>query len=328
MECLESLGRSNADPAFDLYLCENGGDEAFAELCARACAADGPCARSDEPPPCRTDGFKTVEAFELKQANARVFIGNAGENLGYGGGVNRWLGPLRQAENWPGALVLNPDTTVDPDALSALTRYAKDHGKGMVTGRIVLADDPSRIHTRGLRWRRFMASAKAIGRNEPAASRPSPGSVERQLDAPVGAFVYVTRACLDKIGLMEERYFLYFEDLDWGLRAKRRGDIGYAFDSVVYHKGGTTIGTGPVTTISEFATYLSFRNRVLFVYANFPAWLIWTALIAVARALEYGFRGRTGNMRVALRGTLDGLLRRNGRPDELLSRHLVGKAPE
>ena len=109
MECLESLGRSNADPAFDLYLCENGGDEAFAELCARACAADGPCARSDEPPPCRTDGFKTVEAFELKQANARVFIGNAGENLGYGGGVNRWLGPLRQAENWPGALVLNPD---------------------------------------------------------------------------------------------------------------------------------------------------------------------------------------------------------------------------
>lgn len=138
----------------------------------------------------------------------------------------------------------------------------------------------------------------------------------------------MTRACLDKIGLMEERYFLYFEDLDWGLRAKRRGDIGYAFDSVVYHKGGTTIGTGPVTTISEFATYLSFRNRVLFVYANFPAWLIWTALIAVARALEYGFRGRTGNMRVALRGTLDGLLRRNGRPDELLSRHLVGKAPE
>ena len=70
---------------------------------------------------------------------------------------------------------------------------------------------------------------------------------------------------------MEERYFLYIEDLEWGLRAKRTNNIGYAFESVVYHKGGTTVGTGTVKTVSPFATYLGYRNRMLFVCSYLPA---------------------------------------------------------
>jgi GT2 family glycosyltransferase len=219
-------------------------------------------------------------------------------------------------------LILNPDTTVEPEAVGALVRYAETSRKGMITGRIVLACDPSRIHTRGLRWRRVLASAAAVGRNEPTGSRPE--GVERRLDAPSGSFVYVTRACLEQIGLMEERYFLYVEDLDWGLRAKRTDNIGYAFDSVVYHKGGTTIGTGTVIApSSEFATYLSFRNKLLFVYSHYPAWVAWTTIMSLARAFEFGVRGRPANMSAAIRGTFDGLLRRDGRPDDMLSRHLA-----
>ena len=318
-----SLGKSKPDPPFDVYLCENGGDEAFTALCTRVAAAGGPCIRGCAPAPCRTNGFKAVEAFTLPIVNARVFVGNAGDNLGYGGGVNCWLKPLREADDWPGALVLNPDTTVERGALGALVRHAETHRKGMVTGRIILASDPTRIHTRGLRWRPLLASAAAVGRNEAAGSRPQ--NIERDLDAPSGSFVYVTRACLDKIGLMEERYFLYCEDLEWGLRAKRTGNIGYAYNSVVHHKGGTTIGTGTVVTISEFATYLSFRNRSLFVYSHFPAWLGWTTIMLLIRALEFGARGRPANMRAAIRGTFDGLLGRDGRPDDMLNRHCPGR---
>ena len=321
VECLESLGKSKPDPSFDVYLCENGGDGAFADLCARLSAPGGPCVRGPTDAPCRTDGFTAVEVFTLRGVDRRVYVGNAGDNLGYGGGVNRWLGPLREAADWPGALVLNPDTTVEADALGALVRYAETHRKGMVTGRIALARDPTRIHTRGLRWRRGLAGVAAVGRNEPTGSRPE--GVERELDAPSGSFVYVTRACLDKIGLMEERYFLYCEDLEWGLRAKGADSIGYAFDSVVYHKGGTTIGSGSVTKASELATYLGFRNRLLFVYSYFPGWLAWTTIMSFVRALEIGVRGRRANMREALRGTFDGLRGRDGRPDDVLNRHLA-----
>jgi GT2 family glycosyltransferase len=326
VECLESLGKSSQDPAFDIYLCENGGDEAFAVLCARLVVAGGPCVRCATPVPCQADGFTAVESFNLLGVNARVFAGNAGDNLGYGGGVNHWLEPLREAGDWQGALLLNPDTTVEPEALGALVRYSKACRKGMVTGRIVQAADRTRIHTRGLRWRRLLAGATAVGRNEPTSSRPE--NVERELDAPSGAFVYVSRACLDEIGLMEERYFLYCEDLEWGLRAKQTENIGYAFDAVVYHKGGTTIGGGSVLNASEFATYLGFRNRLLFVYSNFPAWVAWTIVMLLIRALELGVRGRLGNLRAAVRGTFDGLLGRDGRPDEELDRHLFRKGPD
>ncbi len=326
--CLESLRKSNPDPAFDAYICENGGDEGFGELCTRLSTPGSPCVRATWSVPCRTDGFKAVQSFALRGSGARAFVGNPGDNLGYGGGVNRWLRPLMEAGDWQGALILNPDTTVEPDALGALVRYAETHRKGMITGLIVLAGDPTRVHTRGLRWRRLLASVTAVGRNEPISSRPPAERVESELDAPSGAFVFVTRACLEEIGLMAERYFLYAEDLDWGLRAKRTGNIGYAFDAVVYHRGGTTIGTGPVVTISEFATYLSFRNRLLFVYSNFPAWVPWTAVVSFVRALEFGLCGRPANMRAAIRGVFDGLLRRDGRPDDVLSRHLISKAAE
>ena len=303
VECLGSLSRAIQDPAFDVYLCENGGDEAFAALCAAISSPQGPCVPIADHPPCSTDGFVAVTAFALCEGGARVFAGEAGENLGYGGGVNRWLKPLMESGGWPGLLLLNPDTVVEPDALGALARYAEAHGKTMVTGRIVLAECSTELHTRGLRWRPLLASPVGVGRREPVDSRP-PEDIERQIDAPAGSFVYATRACLDTIGPMEDRYFLFMEDLDWGMRAKRTGALGYAFDAVVWHKGGTTIGSG-IGTKSEFATYLSFRNRVLFVWWNFPVWLPWTVVVTFARALEVGVRGQPSNMRAALRGLRD-----------------------
>ena len=322
-ECLESLARSKKDPSFDIYVCENGGADAYAKLIAKLGAEGGPCVPCTAVAPCRTDGFADVGAFELHGTQARVFIGNAGQNLGYGGGVNRWLAPLREAGDWPGALLLNPDTKVDPNALGALVDYAQASRKGMITGRIALADNPKLIHTRGLRWRRALASTAAVGRYEPFESRPPVESIERQLDAPSGSFIYITRACLERIGLMEEHFFLYFEDLDWGFRAKSGGGLGYALDAVVYHKGGTTIGTGSVKTMSVLATYLSFRNRLLFVYSHFPRWVVWATIVSLGRTLEFGLRGRSKNMRAALQGTLDGVMKRNGRPDKILNQHTM-----
>ena len=326
VECLESLRKSNPDPAFDLYVCENGGGQAFTALCKRLSTPGSPCVPSKTPAPCRTDAFHLVASYALRDADARVFVGDPGANLCYGGGVNRWLRPLLEAGDWLGALILNPDTTVDPNALAELVRYAKGHRKGMVTGRIIRAGDPTRIHTRGLRWRPWIATPAAVGFGEPADWRPPLERLERELDAPSGSFVYVTHECLEAIGLMEERYFLYMEDLEWGLRAKRSNNIGYAFDSVIHHKGGTTIGTGTVKTVSPFATYLGYRNRMLYVCSHRPAWAVWSAFISVARGIEFGLRGRSGNMRAALRGAFDGIRGREGLPPEdVFDRHLNGE---
>ncbi len=321
VDCLEALTKARSEPGFDVYICENGGLEAFEQLQAALAAEAGPCAPGNSKAPCASEGFSSVASFTLRATGAKVFLGDAGKNLGYGGGVNSWLRPLREAAYWPGALILNPDTAPAPDALSQLMAWASSRKRGMVTGRIVLTDVPDRIHTRGLRWRHWLASTAAVDANAPATLRPEDDAIEQALDAPSGAAVYVTRECLDRIGLMEEKYFLYYEDLDWGLKAKSACGIGYAFDAVIQHKGGTTIGTDTKRLRSEFSTFLEFRNRMLFVASFKPLWLPWSAFISCLRAMELAVVGRTDIMKIAFRGIAHGLRGKHGHPDRAYAKN-------
>ena len=89
--------------------------------------------------------------------------------------------------------------------------------------------------------------------------------MEARIDGPHGGSFYVTRACLDAIGPMDQRYFLFFEDLELGLRAKPIHGVCYAFNSVVPHIGGTTLGSSSHRARrSPLAVYLNSRNSLLF----------------------------------------------------------------
>ena len=141
-----------------------------------------------------------------------------------------------------------------------------------------------------------------------------------------GASFYVTRECVEQIGLMDERYFLYFEDLDWGMRAKEKCGLGYAYLAVVRHQGGTTIGpTRKRAEQTALTVYLEFRNRILFVKRRYPAWYPWTVFVLhsqsfgilncrISRKYQDGF----------FRGIAAGVVGQIGRgPDDLLERHVL-----
>ena len=113
---------------------------------------------------------------------------------------------------------------------------------------------------------------------------------------------------------MDERYFLYFEDLEWGCRAKRVGGIGYAHRAVVPHKGGTSIGKG-----SSISSYLEIRNRIHFVRDKYPAWLLWTILMQIVHVAAHGTAGKPKNMIVAFQGLVAGIRGEVGRPDWILN---------
>jgi hypothetical protein len=111
------------------------------------------------------------------------------------------------------------------------------------------------------------------------------------MDFVSGASMLASRAFLQTIGLMEESYFLYFEELDWAMRAKGKFKLGYASDSVIYHKEGAAIGSHldrmKRSLISD--QYLS-RSRVLFTRRFFPSALpsvlAWVTIAAAYRALR------------------------------------------
>jgi N-acetylglucosaminyl-diphospho-decaprenol L-rhamnosyltransferase len=322
--CLEALGHARTTPAFEIFVCENGGPEAYKTLVAALTAEHGPCLDSGQQEELDTQVLVTRHVLRLKGGPDAplVHLGEAKENLGYAGGVNAWLRPLLRLGGWPAVWVLNPDTQPAPDALFEVARYADHWGKGMVGSRLMVTAQSDRIHSRGLLWRKGRAVAQAVDLHAPIDFEPDPRDVDARLDSPSGASMYVTRACVERIGLMDERYFLLFEDLEWGMRARRHFGIGYAHRSVVVHAGGTTIGSSIYTARqSALSLYLDYRNTILFVRENFPNWLPWTIMVQLARILLKVRANPSGNRVAALRGVLAGLRGESGRPSDVLRNH-------
>ena len=97
-----------------------------------------------------------------------------------------------------------------------------------------------------------------------------------RIDYVVGASVFVPRQFLDEIGLMSEDHFLFFEELDWAVRAKGRYRLALAPDSLVYHKGESSLekkekeeGLRPGHFSPLFDRYIT-RNRLLLPENSIP----------------------------------------------------------
>lgn len=322
--CLASLDAMEPEPESSVHICENGGAEAFDELCAALLQPEGPCAPTGDDGQAFEGSFNRVRCFRLTQSARRVLVGEASANLGYAGGINAWLLPLLRYEGWPGLWILNPDTVVAPDALRALAAHAGARKLGMVGGRIMASPTETRVINIGLRWRRLMGAGYAVGRGLQASVEPDPAVVEAQIQAASGASLYVTRPCAEALAPLDEKYFLYYEDIDWGIKARRAGfGIGYAPRSVVIHAGGSSIGSPSGESVgSPFAIYLEFRNSLRFVRIHYPLWFPWTAVMRIAHALRLLPKGR---FMPAIRGLAAGLRGETGRPQIQLERERASR---
>ena len=329
-QCIAALARSTVDN-FDIFVCENGGRAHFRELCKALIGSnlvlrqgfDQNISPSSSQPIDKTQ-FGDLVSYRLRETGISLFILEAIENLGYAGAVNAWLRRLLKQPEYAGFWILNPDTQVEPDAFFELVKYVHSSRKGMVGCQIRSAHDPHLIQSRGLQWRPFLASTKAVDYHASASQYPDLKAIEKSLDAPSGASFYVTRECVEQIGLMDERYFLFFEDLDWGLRAKKLCCLGYAHSAIVRHQGGTTLGSVAARgEKSKLSVFLEFRNRLLFVRRRYPAWFAWTILVLLLRALEYAAAGSVQNTITAYRGIVAGVAGQIGRPDLLIERHVA-----
>ncbi len=317
--CLTALRDLLPFPAFEIFVCENGGAEAYQDLVTSLTAANGPCQVTAEQDELDTPLLARRLLCRLKAgADApMVHLGEAKQNLGYAGGVNAWLRPLMAVPGWQAAWILNPDTQPAPDALSELAAYSVRWSKGMVGSRLVPTAQPDRVHSRGLRWSKGRAVACSVDLRASSQIEPDPQDVDSRLDSPSGASMYVTRSCIEQIGLMDESYFLFFEDLEWGLRAKQAGGVGYAHRSIVVHAGGSTIGSSTNPALqSALSLYLESRNSILFVRNYFPKWLLWTIMLQCIRHLVKSRAYPPGNLAAAFRGIVAGVRGRSGQPGE------------
>lgn len=326
--CLQALDKQTEAPRFGVFLCENGGDAAFEALVGALAGADGPCrpVGPDAPPP--EAPFLRMTRMTLARSGAPVFVAQAKDNLGFAGGNNAWLRPLLARGGWRGAWLLNPDTWPEPRALAELVAFASASGKGMVTSRIMIPGRDDVVSSRGLKWDKLRARTVGVDIFAPVDPAPDPLDVERRMDSPTGVSFYVTRACFDAIGLMDEAYFLYYEEFEWGIAAKATCGIGYAHQSVVPHVSGSSTGTSrDRRRRSPLVVFLQNRNKIRFVRRCFPGWLPWTVLMSCLQTAEYLLAGSPDNFGIALKGIAAGLRGESGRPDAMLRSARVETAP-
>jgi GT2 family glycosyltransferase len=313
--CLRSLASSDFED-FEVFICENAGREAFAQLIDVIAVQGAALDRTkdcsdplDEP----AGRFSAVVRCRFHCRTNVVRVGVAIDNLGYGGGINAWLERLLGRPGWDAVLVLNPDTEVDKSCLSRLMAKAAE-GFGMVGGTMVFDDAPDKIVNYGLRWSRITGRVKAVGRNFPAGSSPTL-QVLSGIEAISGACVLVTKAFIEDVGLMAEDYFLYVEDLDWG-RRRGRHKIGFAETAYVRHVGGSAIGSAvDPKKRSYLSVYLTARNAIL--YARRRAGWRWVIHLGfgLLYAIRYLLIGAPFSAKITLIGLVDGIKGKTGKPD-------------
>lgn len=201
----------------------------------------------------------------------RLMLLRARRNRGYAAGNNLAL-RLFLAWGVDAAWILNNDVIVDRNALSAMLNRLFSKPRPGLCGARIYYMDADRVQCRGggavSPWT-ALATLDGYGFNTRRALSESPEAVEARLHFIYGASVMVSRDFLQTVGLMDERYFLYCEELDWAFSAKGRFDLAYAPDAVVWHKEGGTTGHS-WRGVNAKSLLLLVRSRILLIWKHKP----------------------------------------------------------
>lgn len=212
-------------------------------------------------------------------------------NLGYAGGNNVGIrAALEGGAEY--VLVLNNDCTVAPEALSALVEAARRTGAGVVSPKVLDARDPGVIQYAGYRNLHLLSQGIPVGEGERDRGQYDR---ERELDAAPGCALLLSRRLLERVGLFDEQFFSYSEELDLCRRARDAGcRILYAPRARVRHaKAATLDARSP-----DYVYYLA-RGRLIYARKHlgwaafalvFLPWFIAVKLLKPSAG--FAFRGR------------------------------------
>ncbi len=306
--CLAALANSTAKD-FHISICENGGPASYRVLRE---ALGGLVDFTGSTPELREERVAEACSGRLRTGGQPLRIYGAMGNLGYAGGVNLSIRQMVMSK-WSAVWILNPDTEPHPGALAALIARAGVGPYGIVGSRLVFKST-GRIQSYGGRWRPLLGRGLNIGMNARLNAKPDVQAIEREMTYVSGASLFASRAYVDSVGLMDESYFLYCEEVDWCFRRGERR-LGYAHEAIVYHAHGTTVGSNANRkNRSALSVYLDERNKLRLTRRFYPAYYPFTLMVSLLLTLQYLRAGAINNFFVALSGWFAGLRGEEGLP--------------
>jgi GT2 family glycosyltransferase len=259
-----------------------------------------------------TDGSfsKIMKDQESGQFKVNLTCIQAGRNLGCAGGNNVGF-KMAYEEGYDYYWMLNTDTYMGPNALSTLVDSIEKDNKIGIVGSKILYADTKLIWFAGGTLNPYTGSSAQIGINE--EDRGQYDQVA-EVDFIVGCSMLFRKELIQSIGFLEEDYFVYYEDTDWNLRAKKAGwKIVYVPSSVIYHKE-----TAKKTNLSPYYAYYLIRNGYLMI-SRINKQYKWIAFISLLiKVLKYHIvfvRNRNNKLKrssLIFKGALHGLTNKIG----------------
>lgn len=288
-ECLESLFASHAVALSVVVVDNNSTDDTLKTVRDWASGRLSFVSRADCPLGTIGTVVKPVPYIEL--GTDEVFPATQGLTLlrsptngGFAFGVNcglRALLPLPEIDLF---WILNPDCVVHPQTAQIYLDQGKSGNFSLMGCSTIYYEQPDQIQTQGGHVNKWTAGCSQDGYGLSPSSTPLPNSSD--LDFVTGANMVASRRFIEQSGFMVEDYFLYYEEVDW---AFRRGTLPIliAPNAIVYHHGGTSIGTGStMRRPSPFANYFNYRNRIIFARRHLRRRIPIVYLYALAKVAQ------------------------------------------
>ena len=243
------------------------------------------------------------EATVIQQKYPQINVIKSKKNLGFAGGNNLGI----KAAHGKYIFLLNNDTIIRPqtsDITHLIDRLESSPEIGAICPKIRFAWDNNPIQFAGYSpLSNITIRNRSIGFGE-----DDYGQYDMPHSTPYahGAAMMIKREVIDKVGLMPEYYFLYYEELDWSMMITRAGyEIWYEPACTIYHKESQSTGQN-----SPLRTYYITRNRLLLVKRNwngiskYISYCYLIGIVATRDILKYTLKGRFDLTKAVFRGVL------------------------
>lgn len=270
----------------------------------------------------------------IKAAFPEITILVAPNNNGYAAGNNAGIRYALANARCQAVWLLNNDTVVAPDSLDELCACLNAYPQAGIAGSTQICMESDAVQCAGggavnplLGTTRSLCANKELAVIQNLAEE----GINQNLDFAIGASMLVRRNVFEKVGYLPEEYFLYYEDVDYGLAAKEAGySTVWAKRSIVRHKEGGASKAGS-RRYPAHVDYLILRNR-MYLVCKFYKWNAFFALLGYfAVAYNRIRRGQTGFLRHLPKAIWDGYTGRMGQSETYLTlkkrQKCVGKLP-
>ena len=245
------------------------------------------------------NGSKENEANILQARYPHIQAIRSDQNLGFAGGNN--LG-IKVAKGKYLYLVNNDTVFKDFNPQVLIRRLESSQNIGLVCPKIHFAWGNHPIQFAGYTpLSPITVRNRALGFGEEDKGQHD---TPHQTPYAHGAAMMLKREVIDKVGLMPECYFLYYEELDWSMMITRAGyDIWYEPTSTIFHKESQTTGQN-----SPLRTYYITRNRLLLVKRNWSGLTKYIsygylmAIVATRDILKYALQGHFSQVSAVVKG--------------------------